>query len=360
MINLNKTPNLSPNEKSLSLEESNKLLNVYKEILEVVVTGNDFQFALDSLCKAAEGILPKALASIITYKEDRTSLVVRSAPNIPQQAIDDLNGLIPGEGSGSCAMAVYKSTPQFVFNTLTDPRWKNVTLFAKAYNINACWSMPILDKEKKVIGSFALSSFENGSPDFFQESLMETAAYLAGLVLLREKEESALLLSAHCDPLTGLPNRLLFNMRVEQAIAKMSRNNSELAIFFIDFDNFKKVNDDVGHDIGDHVLRVLAYRMQECIRKEDTLARQGGDEFVLLVEGFGNTKQLELIAKKIHKALRQEIIVENSTFNISASIGISLFPKDSNTTAKALIKCADQAMYVAKKSDIVKIHFYSQ
>lgn len=252
---------------NLTLEESNQLLNVHTDILEVMITGSDFQLALDSLCVAAEGILPEALASIILFNKDGATLYVRSAPNIPQQAIDQLSGLVPGGSSGSCAATVYRGTPQYVYDTQIDPMWANVRDFARTYNINACWSMPIVEKSGRVIGSFALSSFENRLPSYFQESLLKTAAYLAGLVLLREKEENLLKIAAHCDPLTGLPNRLMFNMRVEQAIARADRNESKLAVFFIDLDDFKKINDELGHEMGDSVLSIIdIYRFFKRIK----------------------------------------------------------------------------------------------
>lgn len=351
-------------DNGLSLAESNQLLTVHKEILEVVITGKDFQFALESLCRSAEGILPKALASIILFNKDNESLSVRAAPNIPEQAIEELDGLVPGEQSGSCAAAVYSGKAQYVYDTRSDPIWSNVRSFARTYNINACWSMPIVDKDKHVIGSFALSSFENRVPNAFQENLMQTAAFLAGLILLREREESELLSAAYCDPLTNLPNRRLLTMRLKQAIAKANRNQSSIAIFFIDLDDFKRVNDEIGHDAGDNVLCSIADVLKSCIRQEDTLARLGGDEFVLLVEGLKQKEELRLIAQKMLKAVQQTLVISGHEFSVSASIGISHYPQGFvSDIGQVLLKRADQAMYKAKKSDKEgkeKVHFYGE
>lgn len=342
----------------LSIEESNQLLSVYKQILEVTVTGSDFQHALDCLCSAAEGILPEAVASIMVFNESKNALKVRSAPNLSECAIKQLNGLEPGENAGSCGTAVFKQTPQYVYDTKSDPRWQNFQEFVKEFNVNACWSMPIIQRDNNVIGSFALSSFKRRIPTAFQQNLLQTAAYLASLVLMREQEDAKLQLAAHCDQLTQLPNRCLFNMRVEQAIARAERSGQEFGLFFIDLDNFKQINDEHGHMVGDRVLYCVSKRMSESVRKEDTLARLGGDEFVLLIESFDDKQELHLIAQKILSTYQIPVNVGSKDHKIDASIGISRFPIDGDSVLN-LIKRADKAMYSAKKSQSNKIKFSS-
>lgn len=346
------------NSGELTLEESNQLIKVQRDILEIVVTGNDYQHALNSLCRAAEGIVDDAVASIMLYDDNKTELLVRAAPNMPEQAILELNGLIPGLNQGSCGTAVFKETPQFVKDTSTDKRWQDLRAFASNFKIHACWSMPIIDADRKVVGSFALSCFCKRSPNGFQEDLLRTASYLASLVLSREKEAKILQQAAHSDYLTGLPNRNLFKTRVDQAIARVSRNNSPLAVFFIDLDNFKQVNDDYGHEAGDIVLKEVATRFQSRVRKEDTLARLGGDEFVLLVEDMKDASELRLIASKLLDVLNTPIEQGEKQYRISASIGISIYPTNGFSTCD-LLKCADKAMYIAKSLKKDKIQFYS-
>jgi GGDEF domain-containing protein len=114
--------------------------------------------------------------------------------------------------------------------------------------------MPIINQKNDVIGSFAVSSFESRKPNEFQQLLLQICASLASLVLLREADDKAMQEAAYFDPLTQLPNRMLFNMRAEQAIARADRSKKELAVFFIDLDRFKQVNDQYGHDTGDKFL----------------------------------------------------------------------------------------------------------
>ena len=349
---------------TLTLEESNKLVKVQRDILEIVVTGNDYQYALDSLCKIAEGIVDESLASIMLFNASRTELFVRAAPNVPNQACEDLNGLVPDEFAGSCGTAVYKGTPQFVCDTSTDERWKNLQKYVHDFNIHACWSIPVVDAENQPIGSFALSSFSKREPNQFQKNLMQTASYLVSLVLRREKESIMLQQAAHYDPLTNIPNRNLFNERIAQAMARASRSSSSLAIFFIDLDNFKQINDDFGHNIGDIVLQEVAFRLQKCVRRGDTFARIGGDEFILLVDNKSDVVELTMIAEKLQDTLAAPIVIEgsddskNDGYQISASMGISIYPNH-GLTSDELMECADKAMYIAKSSKKSNIQFYS-
>ncbi len=346
------------NSDELTLEESNQLIKVQRDILEIVVMGDDYQFALDSLCRVAEGIVDSAVASIMVYNLDKTGLSVRAAPNLNEQARLALNSLVPGENAGSCGTAVFTGTPQFVKDTNRDKRWQNLQAFVNEFNVHACWSMPIVDNDNQVTGSFALSSFSKRAPNQFQINLLRTASYLASLVLRREQEAQILQQAAHNDYLTNLPNRNLFKKRADQAIARVSRCSSPLAVFFIDLDNFKQVNDDFGHETGDIVLKEVAARLQSRVRQEDTFARLGGDEFVLLIEDMKEIDELRLIASKLLDALIEPIKHEQKQYCISASIGISIYPINGLNTSD-LLKSADKAMYVAKSLKKDKIQFYS-
>ncbi|TQV86494.1 bifunctional diguanylate cyclase/phosphodiesterase [Aliikangiella coralliicola] len=330
----------------LNHQQANQLLKVQKDILEVVVRQNNYQHALEQLCISAEKILQNSAASIMLYNQSRTQLLVRAAPSLPQDAVDQLNGMVPGKKQGSCGTAVYEQTPQFVINTEEDLRWEGLRDFAREFKVIACWSIPIRDSNENVIGSFALSMFEKREANEFYRLLLETAANLASIVLLREKEEEKLQQAAHYDNLTGLPNRKNFYERLEHAIDLCSRKDTSLAILFIDLDNFKQVNDNRGHEAGDKVLQSVAQKMESCLRKEDSLARFGGDEFVLLVEDFGETTELSHIAEKILNAVEKESY-GHSHWAISASIGISIYPQDSLNAAQ-LMQYADKAMYKAK------------
>jgi diguanylate cyclase (GGDEF)-like protein len=167
-----------------------------------------------------------------------------------------------------------------------------------------------------------------------------------------EQKEGASHAAFH-DVLTGLANRALFKDRLEHGLAQAKRNGWTLAVMFLDLDDFKAINDSHGHDAGDCVLQTIALRLKSNTRGDDTVSRHGGDEFLYLLTQVREEKDIPLIAEKIVEAVEApcDISVRGLDIGLSvkASIGISVFPKD-GTTADALIKGADKAMYRAKQS----------
>lgn len=163
---------------------------------------------------------------------------------------------------------------------------------------------------------------------------------------------------AHYDLLTGLSNRVLFNDRLEQAVEKGKRQESRFALFFIDLDRFKQINDSLGHSIGDKVLQIIAKRLQGVMRKEDSISRLGGDEFTILVQDLKQETDASLLAQKIISSLSEPINIENHTLYVTTSIGISIFPND-GISANNLLKYADAAMYKAKEEGKNNFQYYS-
>ena len=172
------------------------------------------------------------------------------------------------------------------------------------------------------------------------------------------EQKNFLAYKAHHDELTGLPNRALFNYRLEFALIKASRKQSVVAVFFLDLDRFKDINDTYGHNVGDEVLKVFAQRLKESIRAEDTLARMGGDEFMIIIEDHVNPNTSKVVAQKIIDAMKEPIKVETDTIKLSTSIGIALYDKDAQESHE-LIKNADLAMYDAKQSGRDNFKFYN-
>lgn len=160
------------------------------------------------------------------------------------------------------------------------------------------------------------------------------------------------------DELTMLPNRTLFNQQLESSLGRCKRNESALAVLFIDLDRFKSVNDTLGHDIGDELLRQVADRLRKNLRVGDFSARWGGDEFVVYLEDFGEPRNAAAAAQKLVLLLSEKYNVRGSEVYATPSIGISIFP-ESGETAERLIKAADLAMYQAKKRGGGRFQYYS-
>jgi diguanylate cyclase (GGDEF)-like protein len=152
---------------------------------------------------------------------------------------------------------------------------------------------------------------------------------------------------AQHDALTDLPNRALFDDRMSVALAAARRDDSQLALLFIDLDRFKPINDHLGHAAGDRVLKGVAERIRHNIRESDTAARIGGDEFVVLLRSVQSREDAERVAQKIGEAIDQPFVLEGRSLTVSASIGLAVYPED-GPDAAALSRHADAAMYRAK------------
>jgi diguanylate cyclase (GGDEF)-like protein len=172
----------------------------------------------------------------------------------------------------------------------------------------------------------------------------------------REEEERFL---AYHDTLTGLPNRRLLDDRLRQALHLAQRRDGRVAAMLVDLDDFKLVNDQLGHRAGDAVLREVAQRLAGCVRKADTLARQGGDEFVIVIPDLTQPADCGVVAEKILRALELPFHADGREFGIGASIGISIYPEDAGD-GDALLRNADAAMYRAKQHGRNHFRYYGR
>jgi len=192
-------------------------------------------------------------------------------------------------------------------------------------------------------------------------SIVEIARDVTGHVSARrelEEQKVSLQKLAHHDALTGLPNRLLFLDRLQQAVRKAHRANSQLAILFIDLDRFKQINDSLGHAQGDTVLKAVARRLEDCLREDDVVARLGGDEFTIIMDSLHNARHATTMAQKVIRAVQRPVRHKEHELYVSASVGISLYPQDGED-AEVLLRNADAAMYKAKGEGKSSFQFYT-
>lgn len=174
-------------------------------------------------------------------------------------------------------------------------------------------------------------------------------------------QKNVLYYQAHHDVLTDLPNRLLFQDRLEQALLKSKRRKNHVALLFIDLDHFKNINDVFGHDRGDQVLQRIAQRLINVVRDADTLSRLGGDEFTLIVDDVKDLSHIAILTKKILQVIEEPVIVDDTQHHVTASIGICLnCDGDGGITSSDMLKHADSAMYRAKERGRNTFEFYTQ
>lgn len=181
---------------------------------------------------------------------------------------------------------------------------------------------------------------------------------LEDLAIAFDERTYSLQYQARHDPLTSLPNRILFLDRLNQAIQIAQRSQTKVVVLFIDLDNFKEVNDSFGHDVGDELLQVVAKRMLSNLRASDSIARFGGDEFTILLDGIEHEEEIIIILQKIMQVFTEQFILENHQFFISCSMGIAIGP-DNGVSPEDLLKHADSAMYKAKKQGRNNYQFYT-
>ena len=219
--------------------------------------------------------------------------------------------------------------------------------------------VPCFDSYYKIIGHLAVMDDKPMLDKKRTLSILKIFSARAGAEMERKRTENAMRDMAYHDALTGLPNRILLNDRLEMSLLQAKRSKNMVGLLYIDFDRFKQINDTLGHDVGDQLLQAVGNRLKECLRQQDTVARLGGDEFILLFPGITNREDAGKLAQKLLEKIRPTFTIEEHELNITLSIGIALFPSDGDD-AKSLIRCADEALYAAKNSGRDRYHFYTK
>lgn len=194
-------------------------------------------------------------------------------------------------------------------------------------------------------------------PDKLSDGSILWNGYISDLTDQKNTEE-ILWRQANFDALTGLPNRRMFYDRLEEAITEAQRDNISLALLFLDLDNFKDVNDSLGHDMGDALLRQTAKRLRSCVRASDCVARIGGDEFLIMLKDLTDYNSVNRVTQEILRRFAEPFELGNHESHVSASIGITLYPQDADGIDD-LLKNADHAMFAAKKKGRNRFNYFT-
>ncbi len=208
--------------------------------------------------------------------------------------------------------------------------------------------------------TLALQAVQDGAQDYLVkgQGQPELLARAIRYSIERKRAEERLTYLAQYDQLTGLVNRTLFRDRLVQAMARSKRLQQPLGLMLLDLDRFKQVNDTMGHDVGDHLLKAVADRLKDCVREVDTVARMGGDEFTIVLEGLAREEDITIIARRITESLAEPFLIEKHRASIGVSIGITVYPSDDHGIDE-LLKHADAAMYKAKQQGGSSFQFYT-
>ncbi|MBI3145117.1 MAG: diguanylate cyclase [Pseudogulbenkiania sp.] len=213
-----------------------------------------------------------------------------------------------------------------------------------------CWLGVPLNSHKGTIGALVLKSYSGGIRYTEKDKeLLQFVSTQVATAIERQQLHARLQCMAQYDELTNLPNRGLLHDRLRIALARARREQGRLSLLYLDLDKFKQVNDTFGHAAGDRLLREVANRLKQCVREADTVARIGGDEFVVLLESIQLPEHAALVAEKIRRALNQPLNIDGHSLRTLTSIGIALYPEHGDEEQQ-LLKHADEAMYFAKKN----------
>ena len=216
-----------------------------------------------------------------------------------------------------------------------------------------CWQGEITNRKKN--GEIYIEWLSINTIKDSQGNIENFIAVFSDVTHQRKDAQQQAFLATH-DPLTGLSNRILLNDRLEHAIEHAKRFEKHISLIFCDLDNFKPINDTYGHTVGDEILKRVGSYLKELLRKEDTICRFGGDEFVILIEELESFHYLESILKRINQLASMPCIIDGNSISVGMSIGASVYPYD-GTSSELLIEAADQAMYRAKKSGKSRIEY---
>lgn len=338
--------------------QANQRLSKYRnEILELIVNSRSLEKVLRAIVTSAELEFKEVRCSILLLNEARTNLTMGAGQSLPDFYNQAIEGAAIGEGVGSCGTAAFTGKRVIVEDIATHPFWAPwVELAAKA-NLGACWSEPIISSLGEVIGTFAIYHEIKTSPTKEQFDLIDNFSQLASIAIERVQANKAIWRHANFDSLTGLPNRNMMREHLGLALKTCHRKGKKLAIIFLDLDNFKDVNDTLGHDAGDALLVEVAKRIKSVMRENDIVARLGGDEFIIINEVV-ELQGLNEVCQKIITKLSTPYSLVGETIHTSGSLGVTLYPDDA-TNIDILLKNADQAMYRAKNLGRKNYQFFT-
>lgn len=472
---------LAVNRDITSKHFENALLKHNAHILDMLIRGATLNSIFTEIIKGIEKIHFNCRCSIQLLDKEKKHLIHTAALSLPEFYIAAIDGVVIGDGVGSCGTSAATGKLVIVEDIQNHPYWTNFKEFAAEADLAACWSHPIFGSTHEILGTFAIYHHHTLAPNNDHIAMMEQASQLVSLALERRQVEDDLqklsraveqsptmvlitdeagkieyvneeftdvtgyslneisgltpailnagetepefyqemwkvIMSGHdwhgeirnrtkaglpywsmlsispildeskkithyigvsedisaqkktqeqieqlafYDPLTGLGNRRLFKEQLEIELKKVKRNASIFALFYLDLDDFKQINDTLGHDIGDALLQEIADRLRKALRSSDLIARIGGDEFIVLLPEVSGSAEVSLVATKLLKALSKPVVLSSGEVKATVSLGITMAPTDGDDWA-VLMKNADLAMYRAKRMGRNNFQFFTR
>ncbi len=337
-----------------------RLLEGQARLLEMVARGEPLDTFFHELIRLVELLMPGIKGSILLLSDDGRQLLLGAAPSLDEGCRAAIQGVEVGPKAGSCGTAAWRGEQVIVSDVLTDPLWEAEVDLVAPFGFRACWSTPIFSRERKVLGTLALYSGQVGVPSDHHQELIAMAARLAGIAIERKRAEDRISFMAHHDVLTGLPNRALFEAEVAGKLESIRQREQWAVLAFLDLDNFKLINDNLGHAAGDELLKAVAARMRAAVRKSDVVVRVAGDEFIILLNGVPTNRDVILARlEDIRTAIAMPVQLHGRSLQVTCSMGVACFPNHGRTVSELLAN-ADLAMYRAKEFGRNNLQVFTQ
>jgi diguanylate cyclase (GGDEF)-like protein len=318
-------------------------------VLNLIASGAELKAILTTLAEFIEVQSEGGLCSLVAQNAGGKGVCVGLSPSMPPGFDRTVAEASDARNTGARATDLNRDD----YPPSGPPR-----LHERRTRLQLVSERPIVGSTDQLLGMLSLYKRPDAELRQPNSQLIGICANLAGIAIESCQAAERIRHLAHHDDLTGLPNRLLFNYQLPKALARAQRDGTSVGVLFLDLDRFKIINDTLGHDAGDMVLRQIAGHLRSCVRETDTLARVGGDEFTVLVEQLADTQYLGAIAEKLLTAMASPLAIGGNVYQLSGSIGIAVYPEDGADGA-SLLKNADIAMYGAKASGRNNYQFYS-
>lgn len=316
------------------------------EVLEMIAVGQPASDIYDAIAEMYEGRHPGMRCSMLELHGNK--LLHGGAPSLPKEYCQAVHGLEYGPSVGSCGTSTYTGKRVLVKNIETDPKWAAIKHVALPHGMRCCWSEPIKNSSGKVLGAFGMYYDHPALPDEEESNDLISAARLAGIVMERDQAQKRIRELAYTDELTGLHSRSYFLQILAELIETSERHGHRFSLLYIDLDNFKSVNDSLGHDVGDQLLKEVATRLLRARGEVDFIARLSGDEFCVLVEDVVDDFEAANVAQRFLDAVSMPIELSSRKHTALCSIGIAHFPEDGRDISD-IMKAADTSLYAAKE-----------
>jgi diguanylate cyclase (GGDEF)-like protein len=324
-----------------------RLMEFQHDVLVALARGLPLTPALETFCRRIEAMMPGLVCSVLSVDRDGCLHTV-AAPSLPPYYCKAIDGHPIGPKVGSCGTAAFRGEAVEVTDIATDPLWADFTALALPLGLRACWSSPIRSSDGRVIGTFAFYFRTARGARDDERLIVADCVHLCAIALEQEESKRRIERLAHYDALTGLLNRATFLQKTGEALAASVERGERLAIYCLDLDGFKSVNDTCGHLVGDRLLANVAQRFSARLGACAEIARLGGDEFAVLQTSIVDIDDCHAVAECLIGAVREPFEIDGRKISVGVSVGVAQAPLD-GSSLQTVMKKADIALYHAKK-----------